>query len=369
MHLMYAPTLECNARCTYCFFADLPQEKRQGVSGGQAAQKVLELVVRAETEGPRIRTVTIQGGEPLLAGHVHLGEVFRALRTEGANGLHLGMQSNLHFLDARWVELLDRYEVNVGTSLDGPDDVTDAQRGDGYFSRTMSGIERLRAAGREPSVICTFTRRSLGDYRRVLSFFVEEDLPVLVHAAIGDDSDSLSAEEYSELLLSLLEIDEESNGVVRVSLLRQMRDQIASGVAGTCTFMDCLGDFLAVGPDGRCAPCNRFLGWSFFCADVPQLGGCDQILAEAPGWIWLWERQRRLPQSCIECAYHGICHGGCPYNVLMRLPRDGKGRPPSLEAIPPERLVDPCCESYRRIYDLLLDGMVRDQLVAIGAPG
>jgi len=66
--------------------------------------------------------------------------------------------------------------VSLGTSLDGPEEINDAQRGAGYFARTMAGFERARAHGIDVGAICTFTAQSVEhvprDFWRSIGLFL-----------------------------------------------------------------------------------------------------------------------------------------------------------------------------------------------------
>ena len=106
------------------------------------------------------------------------------LRRRFGQGLRLGIQSNLWLLDDETCELFREHRVSIGTSLDGPEAVNDAQRGAGYFARTMAGIETARRNGLSAGIICTFTRRSAPHYREVFEFFAGQGLGFSVHAAV-----------------------------------------------------------------------------------------------------------------------------------------------------------------------------------------
>jgi radical SAM protein with 4Fe4S-binding SPASM domain len=94
------------------------------------------------------------------------------------------MQSNLWLLTGELCDLMAEYNVSLGTSLDGPDAVTDAQRGRGYWRRTMDGIGLARKAGLNPGCICTFTRQSVPYAGEILDFFIREKLNFTIHAAV-----------------------------------------------------------------------------------------------------------------------------------------------------------------------------------------
>ena len=86
-----------------------------------------------------------------LLGSPLLGNLRNYLSPGDEGGTHLGFFS----IEEK------KHPLSIGTSLDGPESVNDAQRGQGYFQHTLAGIERARAHGLDVGCICTFTARSV----------------------------------------------------------------------------------------------------------------------------------------------------------------------------------------------------------------
>ena len=75
------------------------------------------------------------------------------------------MQSNLWLMTPELAKILAKYNIPIGSSLDGPKELNDSQRGKGYFDRTMRGYKIAKDNGLKVSFICTFTGR-FGEARR-----------------------------------------------------------------------------------------------------------------------------------------------------------------------------------------------------------
>ncbi len=103
--------------------------------------------ITATTPPDKSLELTFHGGEPLIAGHAWYRSNLPLLRNHFGDRLNLGIQSNLWLLDDDYCDLFREYRVAIGTSLDGPESITDAQRGTGYFARAMAGIETARRHG------------------------------------------------------------------------------------------------------------------------------------------------------------------------------------------------------------------------------
>jgi uncharacterized protein len=270
--------------------------------------------------------------------------------------VRFAVQSNLWLLSDELCELFDEHGVSLGTSLDGPEAINDAQRGAGYFARTMAGIERARAHGIDVGAICTFTARSVGHAPEIFDFFVHEGLNFSVHAALPPlrhpaadrrpeaDAWSITPEAHGELLVGLLDRYLDNPTKVRIGTLDSMARSVSAGRGGICTFGEFLGGYLAVGPDGAIYPCQRFAGMpEFAVGDVARRPSLEELQASAV-WREVRAREEHVKESCGDCAHFGFCKGGCPYNALV-----GAG------GVLGPTARDPYCASYRRVFDVVTE--------------
>lgn len=289
--------------------------------------------------------LTLHGGEPLVAGHTWFRCALSRLRACFGDQLKLGMQSNLWLLDHEYCDLFHEHGVLLGTSLDGPQTINDSQRGAGSFHRTMAAIDLAHRRGFAPGVICTLTRISASRYREIVDFFAAEGLPINVHMAVQvlgggqDDIYALSPEEHSRLLVALFDYYVANLDRMRIVNLDDVAQGISARKCGICTFNDCIGNYLAIGPDGGIYPCNRFVHlphWRLgFVQDMPTL----EALAESPGWRYLRQRELGVSADCGDCIHFPYCKGGCAYNALSA----GRDRR------------DPHCIAYYRLFSHIID--------------
>jgi uncharacterized protein len=106
-------------------------------------------------------TLCWHGGEPLSTGpgrFVSLLECFEDLREAGH--VRHNIQTNATLISDAWLEIFDRYEIEVGVSLDGPRR-SNAHRTDWQgrpaFDRAIAGIRRLRRSGRRFSILAVIS--------------------------------------------------------------------------------------------------------------------------------------------------------------------------------------------------------------------
>lgn len=324
--------------------------------------------------------ITFHGGEPLVPGPGFYRIALPLLRDGLApRKVRFGVQSNLWLLTDELCDLFFEYDVSLGTSLDGPEPINDAQRGEGHFRRTMHGIERARARGLDVGCICTFTAQSAPRYNQVFDFFVRAGLNFSIHAALpsltpsshlGGDSGIrtsnwiLSPKAHGQLLVNMLERYLAQLDRIRITTLDSMCRSISAGRGGICTFDDCLGKYLAVDPEGWIYACQRFAGVPAYrlgnVYDCPS----QEALAEASAWRMLQKRQERIEEECGDCPHLDFCRGGCPYNVLAA--NGGFAR----------SLRDPHCPAYQRGFNYITDRALEEVFseenltaVAEGGPG
>ena len=338
---MIIPSMACQAGCKYCF-----GPHKGAVMDERTAREAASFVHRIAAEcGMSEISVIFHGGEPLLAP-LSVWETLLAclVRTPGDIPISLNVQSNLWNLDDSFLDLFAKYRVSIGTSLDGPEEICDGNRGSGYFERTMAGMERAELAGIRPGAIATLTKLSLPHAREILAFFRDRGINPVLHAAVRgmgqeEDSFSLGAEEYADAVIRLYPWYVRNRKFFSVPTLDHFVSAVVHGDPHVCTLQDCLGMFLAVSPTGDITSCQRLSGRKEYTLgnifDKPDIG----TLMGSGAWKRLEERQRLVSGRCGSCRWADICRGGCYYNAVAT----GDG------------VIDPLCEAYRRIYDFLYD--------------
>ncbi|WP_162787660.1 TIGR04083 family peptide-modifying radical SAM enzyme [Anaerolinea thermolimosa] len=339
-HLLIVPSLSCPAQCSYCF----GPHQGSGRMDERVLMRTAEWLSALPGDGETLE-VTFHGGEPLTAGVQFYQRALPLLmQSWRGKSVRFSIQSNLWLLNEAFLELFSGFPVSIGTSLDGPEEMNDRQRGAGYFRRTMQGIEKARLYGVPVGVIATFTASSARRWREVVEFFAREGLSFSVHAALpvlGVDLAKqpwvLPPSAYGELMVALLDYYLENLRRVRIATLDAMIRSVVRGKGGMCTFGNCLGEYLAVGADGGVYPCQRFAGMDAF--RLGSIEGSRQLLEASPAWVKLANRESQVVEVCGECEFFDICHGGCPYNVLA----NGQ-----------EGIRDPYCEAYRSIFQKIV---------------
>jgi uncharacterized protein len=171
-HFMPVLSKACQASCKYCFGPN----KGEIVSVEQVEQNARFMIDFARKNNIPKMDITFHGGEPLLAGFDKWKTILSLLRKE-LNGIRLKLhvQSNLWNLDEDFCGLFADNQVSLSTSIDGPEEINDLQRGKGYFKNTMRGIELARKHGLSLGCITTFTAKNVRHKTDVFSFFLQNN--------------------------------------------------------------------------------------------------------------------------------------------------------------------------------------------------
>jgi uncharacterized protein len=336
-HIMIIPTLGCPANCRYCWSS----EESSPVMSIETA-KATGSWLSGYRKDPV--TITFHGGEPLLAGYQFFSTVLPLLTEDlKSNAPSFAIQTNLWKMNDELAELFSQYQIPVGSSLDGPEEITDYQRGDGYYQMTLAGYEIATRHQLDVRFICTFTKYSVQYKEKIVQFFKEKGLTLKLHPALpsirSEDPHKwvLSPEGYGNLLLSLLDMSLEHPDLDIMNITDLCRC-VFTRQGSVCTFADCIGNTFAIGPDGGIYPCYRFVGideWKM--GSVYSMPSEEDLFSSEAGLKLLHFREI-VNATCNDCSHIRYCRGGCPYNALSQNKNDFSG-------------VDPYCTAYRQIFD------------------
>ncbi len=335
---MIIPTLGCPANCSYCWSSE------EG-SPRMSIETIKEIVEWLKDFRNDSVTFTFHGGEPLLAGADFYREALPIL-VEGVSprNVAFAIQTNLWKMTDEIAEIFAEYNIPVGSSLDGPKELNDFQRGEGYFDKTIQGYKIAKEHGLNVRFITTFTSHSVNYKDDIFNFYLENGWTLKFHPALpslrGDEPEkwALDPEEYGRLLIYLLDKYLENIGQIDVMNIDHLCKGVFGGRGAVCTFVDCMGDTFAVGPDGGIYPCYRFVGMPKYVMgnvyDRPSM----EDLAQSDAWKLMFGYKEYVDRECKDCSHINYCRGGCPYNAIT--PGDGEIKG-----------VDPHCISYQMIFN------------------
>lgn len=176
LHVL-AITGRCCGTCPYCSASSAGHTDPSLDMDLDTARKAVEFILSCP--GPEL-TLELQGGEPLLNWDVLRFVVLfsKKLAESAGKKLHLSLITSFAVMDEGKLGFLIREGVSLCTSLDGPRDLHDRNRGKGshaLVARWLKRINTLRRNNRKidpPNAVCTVTRRSLKRAKDIVDEFV-----------------------------------------------------------------------------------------------------------------------------------------------------------------------------------------------------
>jgi len=350
---MIIPTLGCPSKCSYCWSSEVGSPR-------MTIETIEEIVewLRDFRDDPV--TFTFHGGEPLLAGADYYIAALPMLKRELEHlSPNFALQTNLWLLTPELAEVLAEHEIPIGSSLDGPQELNDLQRSRGYYERTIAGYDLAKKHGLQVQFICTFTSYSVQFKEEIFNFFLENGLVLKLHPALPSlrsnepDRWALPPEEYGELLVYLLDKYLENMDRIEVRNINDYARCVFTGRGTVCTFVDCMENTFAVGPDGSIYPCYRFVGMPEFVMGNVRDRPSQADLAASPAGVRMRQFKEYVEVNCKGCKHLRYCRGGCPYNAIA--PTDGVIMG-----------VDPHCIAYKRIFDEISDRFNKEMMGSMG---
>ena len=316
----------CNMRCTYCYYLEKGQyseSKRQTRMSFDLLEKLIRQTIAA-SPGPVV-SFTWHGGEPTLAGMDFYKKALELERKYLPKGKEVwnNLQTNGLLLNEGWCRFLKENRFDVGLSIDGSEEIHDANRhlvnGEGTFSRVRGAIRRLREAGLEPDLLCTVNEvsqaRPLEVYRALRDTGCPwvQFIPVVIRGAAGGaEAGSVSPEGYGRFLTTVFdEWVTHDLGILDVQLFAEMARIMAGGQASLCWMSPDCGHVLIVEEDGAVYSCDHFVDPAHRLGTLRE-GSLGRMAGGEFQRAFGNAKRDALTAECRACPWLRFCNGGCP---------------------------------------------------------
>src|ERR1700712_4314675 len=176
--IVLQPTPFCNIYCKYCYLQQRNDTSKMSLETVKAS---FEKVFESSFAGSEI-TVIWHAGEPLVMPVSYYAAAFQLiedLRPASVQIRH-SFQTNGTLVTKEWCDLIRRWHVGVGVSIDGPRELHDANRvtreGKGTFDRAMRGARLLKQEGIPFHVISVLSKEGLERAEELHDFYLEEGI-------------------------------------------------------------------------------------------------------------------------------------------------------------------------------------------------
>ena len=356
-------TLRCNQGCVYCHASRIGMASPGHDMSLETAERAVAVAMCSPS--PTL-TFEFQGGEPLANWPVVRAVVERALELGRGSGkdVRFSLVSNLSLMDDEKLAFLVEHGVQICTSLDGPQDLHDANRplaGGSSHAETVRWMERINAAylarGLDPELyhveaLLTVTRASLSRASDIVDEYVRRGLRAIfvrplnpfgfatrTWAKVGYGTDEFLA--FHRAVLDDLVARNRAGTQILERLATIFLSKILSGADPN--YLDIrspcgagIGQ-LAYDHDGSVFSCdegrmvNQMGDPMFRLGHLATHGYGDLVESEVVRSLCVASCLEALP-GCSDCAYLPYC-GSCPVfnyatqgNIFGRMPDNEKCR-------------------------------------------
>lgn len=200
----------CNLKCSYCYANKGNYGKQANLMEPDLALKICKYI---EDNYIEVEKISFFGGEPLL--NIDVVEII--CEYFSCKDIKFSMVTNLTLLDDKAINLIDKYNIMITGSLDGPKDVNDINRitldDKGTFDIISDNIKKLNIKSSKAlkMIEATYTNQSYKKYsKRQLANFFHENYKVsniMFGDVITDNKDIELPHKYIEYNLEALDED------------------------------------------------------------------------------------------------------------------------------------------------------------------
>ncbi|MDE2103405.1 MAG: His-Xaa-Ser system radical SAM maturase HxsB [Patescibacteria group bacterium] len=175
---MFVVTLRCNHSCQYCQVSRQSEDRSSFDMTLPIADKAIEFMFRSPAKSIKVE---FQGGESLLNFELikHIVLEVKRRNLEQKRSIAFVIATNLSVLNDGILNFCRDHDICISTSLDGPEDLHNANRpagGNNSYRMTIDGIRRTRnAIGTEKvSALMTTTMASLPRVKEIIDEYVRQ---------------------------------------------------------------------------------------------------------------------------------------------------------------------------------------------------
>ena len=314
---------DCNLACKYCFAEEGEYHGRRALMSYEVGKKALDFLI--SNSGNRVNLeVDFFGGEPLMNWDVvkQLVEYGRSMETKLNKKFRFTLTTNGVLLNDEIMEFCNKEMANVVLSLDGRQEINDANRpfrnGRGSYELIVPKFQKFAESRGDKSyyVRGTFTRQNL-DFSEDVKHFADLGFKHMsIEPVVGDDYEEYAIkeedlpkimEEYDNLAVEYIKRQKEGNGFNFFHFMIDLEQ-------GPCVAKRLSGcgsgtEYLAVTPWGDFYPCHQFVGNEKFL-----LGNVDEGIKATDIVDEFKMCNVYAKPKCKECFARYYCSGGCAAN-------------------------------------------------------
>lgn len=321
-------TLNCNLACSYCYEGNgevhtNPNIKKINDDFENAIGKIISFIDELYEYNHNSYTKIIwHGGEPTLVHAGLLEIVMEDQKNKGHENIKWSMQSNGTLLTSGYINVLKKYDVSVGISLDGLKKQHDTYRrfknGKPTFDLIVDNIKRLQEKNVRCGTLITITDNNVDSLIEIYDYFAELGVSFNFNALFPDKKNGtprLDVIEYSKRICDLFDywIKDEKHHIILSPFMHIIEGLLKPerGIPACHWSRDCSKAFTAIDVNGDLYPCEHWVGMKEYSFGNISNGLENQIHNNN---LLSGRKEILEKEDCKNCPIWELCFGGCPWN-------------------------------------------------------
>lgn len=326
------PTPFCNINCDYCY---LPNKDDRGQLSIDDLSIIINRIINYFDLNNGLDIVW-HAGEPLTLPIRYYEEAFDLIRRQVPGDIKIShsFQTNGILLNEDWIELIRKYSIKVGVSLDGPKEIHDLKRktrsGIGTFDLVMKGIQLLKQNNIAFSVIAVLGRKSLLQPRMIYDFFVNNnilDIGFNIEEIEGaNESSSLQYQgveaDYINFFTELMTLNLDNNNLLKIREIKNTISRLLYEKSEELGIESRPLALLSIDYKGNCSTFSPELlglkakGWDSFTIGNLLIEEFVSIVKDEKYSKIVASVNNGIQLCRLNCEYFSVCGGGAPANKI-----------------------------------------------------
>lgn len=362
--LILLPTLQCNAACDYCFENKGDEE----LSLDHLSILIRKVLDYMEEKVVQRLSIYWQGGEVMMLPLQWYEQAFHIIEQAAESreiAIQHSIQSNMIDYSETWNPLIaEMFGSNVGSSMDFPNLYRKVknQSAEEYSELWARNVRKAQDAGIEMQIIAipntgTFEMGAERFYEhfvdelQIPSFQLNTPFPGGEANAVKQEL-PLNTEQLSQFYRDLAKIwlERGYHQGVRIGPFDEwMKYFLGQDTCIPCIWREnCSDEFICIDAKGNVAQCDCWVTSypDYWFGNIFEEHSLSELLHRSKVRQDFQIRPEILMQreTCIECEYLALCHGGCPirtYSICGNLFEK-----------------DPYCELYKSLFSCMEESAV-----------
>jgi uncharacterized protein len=299
--------------------------------------RTLATLTQRALEHPQASAVNFiwHGGEPLVRGRAFYAKALYLqdrCRRPG-QGVQNSLQTNGTLVDEDWVRFLKENNFSVGLSIDGPQEVHDAQRfragGQGSHDAVMRALRLFQKHDLRFGALVVVTEAALElGPEAMFDFLVSNGLTSFAFLRLRPESlpdgtyeadvDYMSRHRYEGFIRRIFDLWlERDDPDLRIREFDSIVSMLFGGHASICTLAgNCIGRHLGVNVNGDIYHCDRYVSdLDYRLGNVHRQTFSEMFHGDKLATLRTRNEERLSGYGA--CEWNRICNGGCPHNTYI----------------------------------------------------